>query len=263
MEFLTQNSIWATKIHYLNDSSEYELALEIGREVLTSRLSHEINEHRQEKITCLLENLASIEMLNVCVCSFSEHGDLLSQWRAYSGEAGAYALGFHSMHILEQAMEQQFALVKCVYDERRQWELVEQLVEESLQQDFNVVRSRVDSEEPRTLVVLPTGGDFAMKFAQLAPAIKSKAFHEEAEWRLVSSQGIDVRRMLFRPGRSMLTPFVPFSLSANKNRYLASVTVGPTPHARLAKLAITGLLGHWNAAQEVNVSVSLAPFRSW
>ena len=79
---LESNAIWATKIHYLNDSSEYELALEIGREVLAGLLSRETDEHRQEKITCLLENLATIEAMNVCVCSFSEHGDLLSQWRA-------------------------------------------------------------------------------------------------------------------------------------------------------------------------------------
>ena len=120
-------------------------------------------------------------------------------------------------------------------------------MDESLQQDFNVVRSRIDRKDPWTIVALRTGGDFALKFAQLAPAIKSKAFHEEAEWRLVSSRGVDVRRMLFRPGRSMLIPFVAFSLSANKNSYLACVTVGPTPHTRLAKLATESLLAHWKA----------------
>jgi hypothetical protein len=260
---LESDSIWATKIHYLNDSSEYELALAIGRDVLSGLLKSEPNEQRQEKITCLLENLDTIESMNICVCSFSEHGDLLSQWRAYGGNAGSYALGFHTAHILEQAKEQHFTLVKCVYDEQQQRALVERLVEESLQQDFNVFHSHIDPKDPWTIIALLTGGDFAMKFAQLAPSIKSKEFHEESEWRLVSSRAIDVQRMSFRPGRSMLTPFVPFSLSARKNSYLACVTVGPTPHTRLAKLSTQSLLAHWNAAQEVKVHESSVPYRSW
>lgn len=260
---LESNSLWATKIHYLNDASEYQLALDLASDVLESLLKGEKGTKNRRKIRCLLDNLRTIERMNVCVCSFSAQRDLLSQWRAYGGQTGGYSIGFHTAHVKEVGSSQDFALVQCVYDPVEQRRLVEQIVIDSLEVDFNTVPSRVEPTRPRTIIALRTGGDFAMNFARLAPVIKSRAFHEEAEWRLISTKGVSIKDMSFRPGRSMLTPYIPICLGTDKAAYLEAVTVGPTPHVELASLSTQSLLAHWGVAQPVKVYSSEAPYRDW
>jgi hypothetical protein len=260
---LQSDSVWATKIHYLNDASEYQLALDIADSVLQGLLKGERNAKKRRKITSLLSNLRMIGRMNVCVCSFSAQRDLLSQWRAYAGDATGYSMGFRTTHIQEQAKEQSFVLERCIYEELQQRELVEQIVAGSLEQDFNTIPAKVDPARPNTVVALPVGGDFAMRFARLAPVIKSNAFYEEAEWRLVSDAGMNFDQMFCRPGRSMLIPYYPFSLGSSIEAYLESVTVGPTPHPTLAEGAVLALLARSGAASTVKIHVSKVPYRSW
>lgn len=260
---LKTDSIWATKIHYLNDAAEYRLALELASEILRRLLKGEKSTKKRLKVNALLENLREIEHLNVCVCSLTEHRDSLSQWRAYAGRTAGFSIGLNTDCIEVQASRQRFALVQCEYNERRQRELVEQLILESLEKDFNTTPSRIHPTRPRTFIALPVGGDFAMRFARLAPMIKSHAFHEEGEWRLISTQGVDVRKMSFRAGVSMLIPYLDFSLGSDKASYLSSVTVGPTPHPQLAEMAARSLLANCGVAQSVKVYSSVAPYRAW
>lgn len=69
-----------------------------------------------------------IESINVCVCSFSEVGDLLSQWRAYSGGAGGFSIGFGGEFLKAASRREDFWLVPCVYDEDDQRALVRNLL---------------------------------------------------------------------------------------------------------------------------------------
>lgn len=260
---LEGDAIWATKIHYLNDSSEYQLALDLAEGFLNSLLVGERSKIKKRKVHCLLENLQTIASMNVCVCSFSAERDLLSQWRAYSGKPGGYSIGFDTALIQKQGQAQGFILAQCIYDSKEQERLVQELVIGSLEIDFNTRPSRVDPKRSRTIVALRTGGNFAMNIARLAPIIKSQAFYEEQEWRLISTAGVSVYDMSFRPGQSMLTPYISVRLGEDKGAYLKSVTVGPTPHTELAKLATESLLWRWRIASPVEVRSSKAPYRGW
>lgn len=260
---LDSDALWATKIHYLNDASEYQLALDLASAILNQLLKGERSTRQRRKISSLLDNLRMIEHMNVCVCSFSENRDQLSQWRAYAGGSSGYSIGFCTAHLTAKAESQSFRLVKCIYREADQVHLVETLVRSSLAKEFNTTPAITHPSDPRTIVVQPVGGDFAKNFAQLAPLIKSPAFHEEAEWRLVSTKGIDVRQMFFRPGNSMLVPYIPFDLESDKSLYLNSLVVGPTPHAELAHRSATSLLARWGVAHPPKVQSSKAPYRAW
>lgn len=259
---LTTNSIWATKIHYLNDSSEYQLALDLAQSILDERLGREKDEHQRDKAQCLLDNLHAIKHLNVCVCSFSEERDLLSQWMGYAGGVGGYSVGFHAPQILDQAKTEGYTLAKCVYDDGEQRALILELIEETMREDFNTIPDVADPSRPRTVIVLRTGGDFAVNLARLAPVLKSKAFREEREWRLVS-RATNVHRMSFRPGRSMITPYFEFPLGGSKEKYLHNVTVGPTPHMLLSKAAVESFLGSQDVASTAKVLLSDVTYRGW
>jgi hypothetical protein len=51
---LETDSLWATKIHFLNDSSEYALACNLAVEEIKSRLEREQREDERKKLKCLL-----------------------------------------------------------------------------------------------------------------------------------------------------------------------------------------------------------------
>jgi hypothetical protein len=257
---LQSNSVWATKIHYLNDSSEYELALALARGILEKRSTLATSEEMRTKVSCLMDNLTSIANLNVCVCSFSAAGDLLSQWRAYAGHAGV-CLTLKRLELEARASDQGFRLAQCVYDESEQAKLLEYLVDDCLSQDFYTGPSYVSSTDTNADFALRTGGDFAIRFAQIAPLIKSSAFREEAEWRLVSNGGINFDRMSFRSGRSFIIPYLPIILGTKISAYLQSVTIGPTPH--LARNAVFAFLASCKVADSVVVYGSKVPYRSW
>jgi Protein of unknown function (DUF2971) len=259
---LASKEIWATKIQYLNDYSEFQLALDSARDVLAELHRKEPDGARRSKIECLLASLSSITLLNVCVASFSADGDLLSQWRAYASEGGGCAIGFDSAALVARAREYKFTLVKCVYEQSQHEVLIKTLVDGWLAKDFNMQQSYIDPARPCTIVALRTGGDdFAADLAKLAPSIKNGAFSEENEWRLVSSGGIDVRKLSFRPGTSMVAPYFPLPLGDDRSSYVKTVTVGPAPHSQLAQSSVRSVLAHWNT--NVDTKISKVPYRIW
>ena len=259
---LNSNSLWASKLHYLNDSAEFQLALELGRHILKKHLEQTVSVRGREKLECLLHEIPTIRNVNVCVASFSAASNLLSQWRAYGGPSGGFAIGFRSASISKQAQEHGWYLGKCIYKEEEQYRRVDELVEQTLASDFNTEPLRRDPTRPRTVLARPIGGDFAVSLTRIAPFFKHASFHEKEEWRLVSRPKM-VKHLSFRPGASMLTPYTSFPLAKVKAEYLASVTVGPTPHLELSKDAVTMLLAHYGDAQDSTVFTSGIPYRKW
>jgi hypothetical protein len=258
---LESDSIWATKIQYLNDSSEFAFTLSLARDVLRER-SYESGDIGK-RARCLLESIDSIELLNICVCSFSQDHDLLSQWRAYGGGTTGYAIGFSSDALVAAADRAGFDLVQCEYDPVVQSHTVTALVDEALAVDFNTTPGYWDSDRPTTFVVLSTGGDFTLRLAQLAPKLKHSKFREEKEWRLISRKAHDVKFLDFRSGQSFLAPYFRLRFGVSKKEYLSRIVVGPGPHMSLATSAMHGLLSKHGAAQEVKVAASEVPFRNW
>jgi hypothetical protein len=98
---LKGNCIWATNINYLNDSSDYQLACDLAKEVLDEKRRQVGRDERKlKKIQHVLHSISTAETLplHICVSCFSENGDSLSQWRAYGGVAG-YSVGFRPAYL--------------------------------------------------------------------------------------------------------------------------------------------------------------------
>jgi hypothetical protein len=77
-------SIWASKIQYLNDTSEFFHGLSIASQLLTSHEKSASDDSFARHCAALRSHLKRIEGINVFVVSLSASEDLLSQWRAYS-----------------------------------------------------------------------------------------------------------------------------------------------------------------------------------
>src|SRR5215218_3597375 len=84
---LRSDALWMTKIRYLNDTSELEIGIATFKLLLEELLRGPGSADEHRLIEAVLAGLGSVAASNICVTSFCEHGDLLSQWRWY-GEGG-------------------------------------------------------------------------------------------------------------------------------------------------------------------------------
>lgn len=255
--------IWATKIQYLNDTSEFSLALTLASDTLDA--AYKLNRFKKHSwfLEMLSESIQSMERINIFVASFSEDPDSLSQWRAYGGRSSGYGIGFLSSALSAAAIENDFLLAKCIYKEHLQHSLVRELVDSFLEYGVNVFpASLVDPDhDPKVEDILYR---FESQLLRTAPLLKNNHFADEREWRLVSDVfGSSHPRVSFRPGTSMITPYYRLSLSSKKIRKrVHQVVVGPTPHMRYA-IASVRMCTTACKVECGKVIRSQIPFRNW
>jgi hypothetical protein len=115
------------------------------------------------------------------------------------------------------------------------------------------------SEEWGTLAI----GRCGASASQLAMTLKHESFEEEREWRLISQPKF-ISELEFRQGLSTLIPFFPFNLGSDRNSYLHSLIVGPTPLPELAVDSARMLLQKLGLSpSKEKVSGTKTPFRGW
>jgi hypothetical protein len=85
--------IWATHIFHLNDASEYRESIARVREEV-EKIEMATTKEGTQRLLMALDGVLIAESMNVYVASFSERGNVLSQWRAYSGPGAGYSIGF-------------------------------------------------------------------------------------------------------------------------------------------------------------------------
>jgi Protein of unknown function (DUF2971) len=156
---LNNQCIWATHIRYLNDSSEYSHGLQIVR-ALVDEIDFKIdlmpeisNEETTREMgnrvkTLLRDALLGASSLPVFVASFFESnevgmssqkhdpGDVLEQWRAYSGGSAGFSIGFDrellSKYVTDSGESDLSPMMatSCIYDQRVQREYLRHRVDD-------------------------------------------------------------------------------------------------------------------------------------
>ena len=182
--------------------------------------------------------LAGVETINIFATSFSEHGDLLSQWRAYTTDYGGYSIGF-SYEKLQAALKKQgFKIAPCVYSKRKQERLIDELLKKTRQ--FNQEHGRSGWGGMGSSATEPNMNEFVF----IASLMKHPSFAQEGEWRIISEvRDYNEQAVDFREDKSTLVPYFKFKLSESATTFpLSRIIIGPTPHRELARLAIWGLL---------------------
>ena len=260
---LKSQSLWATSIRFLNDSTEYNLALKLAQEVIQNRIDSAMNNFDRGLYNVLKERLAGEKGHGeVYVSSFTENGDQLSQWRAYSPPTGGFAIGFRSKSLTDMTgSNPDRFLARCTYDAPSQEELIRGLIQTvaKFAEDNNahnqMSHDRVFRESFKLLGrLLPL----------IAPALKDASFEEEREWRLVRlPSSFDDMDLQFREAKSMLIPYYQHRFPGNGGHApVEELIVGPTPHPELAREAAQSLLGTYGLRRPIVKSSSI-PYRTW
>jgi hypothetical protein len=263
--------IWATHYRYLNDASEGQIVSKLLSDELKERNCDEGVKSQGEQI------LSEITSQDVYATSFSEDGNLLSQWRAYSGNSGGYSIGFSPSYL--EAIGKHFfkhisgphylpdnPLIQCQYFkdsvERELKDNIRKAVDSYIEEAERIKRTLPSSER----IGCHTPAGIALKhfrdFSRHCAITKDYAFHEEREWRLVVNLHQFGYDGFFRQGRSMLIPYLKIPLTCPEQRIeIKRIFIGPCPNPAEARMSVEMLLKK-QGIYCVDVEDSMIPYRN-
>ena len=259
---MKSSSIWASEARYLNDEKEVELAKDYVQNCASNlRQYREASQFTPDEKQLLeeLEHSARATRPGVCVVSFSEERDLLSQWRAYGGTNESYCLGLSGAVLRTCAEHQGFVLGQCTYDHGDCYTIAREIIMNLITRYRNSDRSESVKNDLRVRV--------AVDLATYGPLLKHQSFAEEKEWRIVTPQiSIGDPRLHFRSAGGRIVPFAPVELKdclEKRGREDGTLIVaGPGSHQHLASYAMQAL-SHRATGPGVGLSTSAAPYRQW
>ena len=297
---IEKQKIWASHLQYLNDKSEGQIIAQLLMNELNQRATTGSKELWSQllglpetpptgKIQCTDEEVFSqgfgvsswVTAQDVFVASFSEQGNLLSQWRAYSGETGGYSIGFTrsylkstGVHFLENRRgsfyEDSDPLVACRYcdesEEERLKREIEQIVDSYITEAGQMKQATVPGAKEGFRTPAAIAIKHFLPLGKRRAITKDKAFREEAEWRLAFQLG-GIRQpdsgVKLRVGRSMLIPYLNVDLTwENQALEVKEIIVGPCPHPFEAENSVRILLRK-EGLVNVEVKSSMIPYRNW
>jgi hypothetical protein len=237
------------------------LATLAEREGLTSR----DKEYLQHGLG-LFERL--VDGLGFCL---SEEGDLLSQWRGYAGEAHGVAIGFSRTYLDWLGSLTSFTLQKVRYDpNEHEAEVMPTFVEVKKlidagaysfptrglltmgkDEEFEKETKRVES------MYQDVTGNLLTLFTKLF-LLKSPAFREEKEWRLLSYLLRGAHDCEYRALADRVIPFRSYELKELNRKPIVKVVLGPK---HLTPIAVVQDYLKQRGFYEVVVTRSEASFR--
>lgn len=227
MKIIESDRLLASDIRFMNDSLEHQFAWRLVQQLCVAEKEkphHEIT----KGLIKLVERLPGTHLSfsgGAFVASFSDQGDLLSQWRAYGDDGSGVALGFSTSTTLG-ASEQPLGFNRVLYDRGEQLSALNKQVIAILDLADRVAANdgTVTDRALSALQILA---------ALLGPTIKNPAFSEEREWRLVLSYLgalAPLRLTKVRRGRTGLVPYCELKTvehSVRPSLPIREIIVGP------------------------------------
>jgi hypothetical protein len=250
---LQDKKLWLSSARHLNDSAEVNYAIEMLSQQLALRPKPEgVADEMWKKFSDDVSSyMPSVEGADHFVGSFSQRKDLLSQWRAYSGEGVGFSIGFNYERLKNLAVRKKCSLSRCSYKPADNTD--------SINHSINLGVQRLQEGLPEDAV-----SRCVVALLIMAPRLKHPSFEEEEEWRLISGVGNDDNsEVRFRVGKSMIIPYKEFDLVGEDGKTpITEVVVGPAPHMELSVVSVESLLLK-SGIESVEVSLSDVPYRNW
>lgn len=278
---LSNKSIWATDVRYLNDPHEFAHALQFAKRFATQIYMED--DYLDEFGRMLRHATESVSAEDLFVTSFSETGDLLSQWRGYCPTSGGVCLGFSYEKILEFCHANGFHFEKCIYEHDRQASQVGALVNECSskfpmpkisRQSFQSLPTseQVDAHFSYHESLKEPGNkaqaDIALNWlcaeiADLAPRFKNYGYHEEREWRLIARDPDFPKRFRVSSTGSYYVPYVELPLLAGIGiDSLKQIIVGPNPNQQRCINSLR-MMASQNGFTDITLTPSEIPYNNW
>lgn len=227
---LTNQNVRATHCRHLNDRRELTIGTELVREVVDELATDpNVDPALFTTLKKQLERHPTDQWFMPFIASFTEKGDLLSQWRAYADNGAGYALGLNlSVPVVPGLM---IFLLRCEYDAAAFCDRVRNAF---LKVAAVLARYRQNCTRPEDVEWLYRSAVSTLGFhvATLVTRLKAHGFHEECEWRLVAAgatDDADAELAHFGTGPRGLRPYVELPLCEPDEQIpIVKIYVGPT-----------------------------------
>jgi hypothetical protein len=131
IQIIQSGKLWSTQIGCLNDTAEVRYALENLRSGIRKRQQSASAESEIEPLLRHFDHVLSdpqLETAPIFVACFSTLGDDLSQWRAYSGGEGGYAIRFDPRNLAQSGLSNQILLHRVEYNPGEQAALLDDIL---------------------------------------------------------------------------------------------------------------------------------------
>lgn len=276
---LRSESIWASNCLYLNDSAEFIHGLGFAKQIAGNIFEND--DYLEAFGWDLRQGLESIEPEDVYIASFSEKGDLLSQWRGYCPPGAGVSIGFEKSTLDPYCAEHNYKFSKCIYDHEAQVLAISAMVQSCLeifpkpqlsreqydllsskdQVDISIAYRHRTSEGPENEQATTAIQTFSEKLLEVVPSFKNFGFHEETEWRIVAFRPSEEK--WFRTGPSYFIPYIDIPLiKKSGGKVIKEIVIGPNPDQQRCADSIQLFL---NSKQmgHVEVRKSSIPFNAW
>lgn len=232
---LGSKQLWATSILFMNDAKELLYALNITKRIIDNLITTSKSEVKQLliKFEKLLDDLPENSLKSVFIFSLSEESDLLSQWRGYCTEGNGYSIGFDiSDEVPSNFTVQGLFLYRCEYDPIKQEEMINKFFSELIKNYLEYKKWDLQVELSTIYIIN------LYKFVSLAAQIKHPSFHEEKEWRLISTPiPITNPNIKYRQGKTTLIPYMEIKLAeSNEPLELSEIVIWPQNELTISSL---------------------------
>jgi Protein of unknown function (DUF2971) len=252
---LRDRAVWASSLHFMNDSEEWSYSFGLAKERLLTRFDERPEKQWSIFISRLVETLDTHLGMNVCVFSLSEMQNQLSQWRAYCPREGGYSISFDVEYLTRQLNEQGFQLTKCEYDLRRQRRLIDRIISDSLS-----LAGTLPGKRSLDTLVSAVQQKLFLGLISVASALKHPDFMEEREWRAFKIVPLDDRNITYHLKNSLAIPHHVLKLDVIKEFFpIGGIMVGPNPHQRLAYRGVSLMAGRFGITK---IGSSQTPYRN-
>ncbi len=264
---VTSKSIWATHYMFLNDSTEYTYGIGLAKTMLKKFIKEESKNFccklSYDEMKAIEDREDYIKNIPVFVSSFCEDGDLLSQWRGYSGVEGV-SIGFDFSKLKDTFKNKNlgFYLTECVYKEEEQLKMMDRFWDASKKE--TKINGNKDAKNINTWLV-NVAHNFLGKCMLFSPMFKDESFSEEKEWRLISNSfrfNKSDERIKFRIEKSAIVPYVEFKLKReNEPLSFSEIILGPSlRNSMLSKFSVMGFF-YANDVDCKNIKYSKIPYK--
>ncbi|MGE3855275.1 MAG: DUF2971 domain-containing protein [Planctomycetota bacterium] len=266
---LENASIRATHFGFLNDSREVRYGFELAMEQLEAARKDPQPPLCEQTIAHVVRSREWMmakggSEFDVYLTSFSEDGDLLSQWRGYGQTGAGYSIGIDPGKLepgkVPVAPDGKPLFLRLLYDPDEQ----RQLIRDVLQAILEPLKGESPDVENAEALVTTAAGAINRALFHLALMFKAPGFREEREWRAVTVRTLTSIRvsadLRFRATADQrLVPYVELDLRGSGGSMpLSRIVCGPRHDYEQARAAVVMLLrkvGHHRHANGSRLEV--------
>ena len=273
VKIIESGTLWATQVSCLNDQTEHRYSITLLRDSVSDLRTArgpavvEREGYFFDKMNEALsgDTTSSVGMFVTC---FSALSDDLSQWRAYGGGEGGYAIGFDADWLGTIGAQRGDILAPVRYDEKRNREFAGSVANVMFDIFLHAPQTTTPGKDRDAWMAdyLTYWSDQLTPYAVL---IKHPSFQTEAEWRCIRIlRPEDALLLEFQQRQSMMSRHLPRKFPPPEHPDakllpISQIIVGPCRHREVSRISIGDLLLKASYPDDrIMVTVSAVPFQA-